>query len=171
MLIERRCAIGRNPTDGYSGFRFYRQVSATRATGRIRRRFSRQTSATRTNRCIRRHGPSLSAVSAAEASEVEKMKMELLRVRFDEQARTEKRKTVGGAIESQVTGSLKPWREVVNPHKDVASGKYQQAEFAADLWQVHLGEGSDEYRKPAEFYRRTFLTESLKHLLKLNSTN
>jgi predicted AAA+ superfamily ATPase len=111
-------------------------------------------------------GRLLSAVSAPEADEIEKMKMELLRVRFDEQARTEKRKTVGGAIESQVTGSLKPWREVVNPHKDVASGRYQQAEFAADLWQVHLGEGSDEYRKPAEFYRRTFLTDSLKHLLK-----
>jgi predicted AAA+ superfamily ATPase len=30
---------------------------------------------------------------------------------------------------------------------------------------VHLGEGSDEYRKPAEFFRRTFLTESLKRLL------
>src|SRR5208283_1088124 len=111
-------------------------------------------------------GRLLSAVSAPEADEVEKMKMELLRVRFDDQARSEKRKTVSGAIESQVTGSLKPWREVVNPHKDVASGRYQQAEFAADLWQVHIGEGSDEYRKPAEFYRRTFLTESLKQLLR-----
>ncbi len=54
---------------------------------------------------------------------------------------------------------------MVNPHKDVASGCYQQAEFAADLWQVHLGEGSDEYRKPVEFFRRTYLTESLKGLL------
>jgi hypothetical protein len=27
----------------------------------------------------------------------------------------------------------------VTPHADVASGRYQQAEFAADLWQVHLG--------------------------------
>ena len=53
----------------------------------------------------------------------------------------------------------------MTPHADVASGRYQQAEFAADLWQVHLGEGSDEYRKPAEFFRRTFLTESLKRLL------
>jgi hypothetical protein len=71
----------------------------------------------------------------------EKMKMELLRLRFDEQARGEKRKSSSIAIESGVTGSLKPWREVVMPHDDVASGRYQQAEFAADLWQVHLGEG------------------------------
>ncbi len=110
-------------------------------------------------------GRLLTAVSAAQSDEIEKMKMELLRVRFDEQARSERRKTAGLAIESQATGSLKPWREVVTPHKDVASGRYQQAEFAADLWQVHLGEGSDEYKHPAEFYRRTYLTESLKQLL------
>src|SRR6202521_5206930 len=110
-------------------------------------------------------GRLLSAVSAPEADEIEKMKMELLRVRFDEQARSEKRKTVGSAIEGQPTGNLKPWREVVNPHKDVASGRYQQAEFAADLWQVYIGEGSDEYKKPAEFFRRTHLTESLRRLL------
>ena len=107
----------------------------------------------------------LLAVSATQAEEVEKMKMELLRVRFDEQARGEKRKTAGIAIESAVTGNLKPWREVVTPHKDVASGRYQQAEFAADLWQVHLGEGTDEYKNPVEFFRRTYLTESLKGML------
>jgi predicted AAA+ superfamily ATPase len=109
-------------------------------------------------------GRLLTAVSAPEAQEVDKSKMELLRVRFDEQVRTEKRKSTG-PIENQGSGTLKPWREVVAPHKDVASGRYQQAEFAADLWQVHLDEGSDEYRKPAEFFRRTYLTESLKRLL------
>ncbi len=107
----------------------------------------------------------LSAVSAPESDEVERMKMELLRLRFDEQARSEKRKSTGTAIESGVTGTLKPWREVVMPHEDVASGRYQQAEFAADLWQVHLDEGSAEYRDPVEFFRRTYLTESLKGML------
>ncbi|MFN0150829.1 MAG: Swt1 family HEPN domain-containing protein [bacterium] len=107
----------------------------------------------------------LSAVSAPQAEDIEKMKMELLRLRFDEQVRGEKRKSAGTAIEGQAAGNLKPWREVVNPHKDVASGQYQQAEFAADLWQVHRGEGSTEYRKPAEFFRRTYLTESLTGLL------
>ncbi len=93
------------------------------------------------------------------------MKMELLRLRFDEQVRTEKRKNAGTAIESPAAANLKPWREVVTPHKDVASARYQQAEFAADLWQVYLGEGTDEYKNPAEFFRRTYLTESLKLLL------
>jgi hypothetical protein len=93
------------------------------------------------------------------------MKMELLRLRFDEQVRAEKRKQAGIAIEGHATGGLKPWREVVMPHPDVASGRYQQAEFAADLWQVHLQEGSDEYRNPVEFFRRTFLTNGLRELL------
>jgi predicted AAA+ superfamily ATPase len=107
----------------------------------------------------------LTAISAPQADEVGKMKMELRRLVYEEQVRGEKRKAGGSLIEAAATGALKPWREVVTPHPDVASGLYQQAEFAADLWQVYLGEGSDEYRKPAEFFRRTFLTESLKHLL------
>jgi predicted AAA+ superfamily ATPase len=110
-------------------------------------------------------GRLLAAVSAPQVEEVEKLKQELLRVRFDEQTRGEKRKVGGSLIEAAQAGNLKPWREVVTPHPDVASGRFQQAEFAADLQQVHLGEGSDEYLKPAEFFRRTYLTESLKHLL------
>jgi predicted AAA+ superfamily ATPase len=107
----------------------------------------------------------LAAVSAPQADEVNKIKLELRRLTFDEQVRSEKRKAGGSLIEAAASGTLKPWREIVTPHADVASGRYQQAEFAADLWQVHLGEGSDEYRKPKEFFRRTYLTESLKRLL------
>ena len=107
----------------------------------------------------------LTAISAPQADEIARMKMELLRLRFDEQVRNERRKSAGSTIESAATAGLKPWREVVRPHQDVASGRYQQAEFAADLWQVHLGEGSDEYRSPVEFFRRTYLTESLNDLL------
>ena len=110
-------------------------------------------------------GRLLAAVSAPQSEELEKRKLELLRVRFDEQTRGERRKQAGTAIESAAAASLKPWREIVTPHKDVASGRYQQAEFAADLWQVHLGEGTDEYREPVEFFRRTYLTESLRGLL------
>ena len=107
----------------------------------------------------------LTAVSAPQADEIEKMKSELLRLRFDEQIRSEKRKSAGTAIEGAAAGNLKPWREVVTPHKDVASGRYQQAEFAADLFQVHIGEGTDEYKDPVEFFRRTYLTESLRGIL------
>jgi hypothetical protein len=49
----------------------------------------------------------LTAISAPQADEIERMKMELLRLRFDEQVRSERRKTTG-AIESAVTGGLSP---------------------------------------------------------------
>ena len=60
---------------------------------------------------------------------------------------------------------MKPWRQVAEPHEDVASGRYQQAEFAADLWQVYRGEGASEYVDPVEFFRRTYLTEALREML------
>jgi len=107
----------------------------------------------------------LSAISAPEVEEVERLKLDLLRRRFDEQVRSEKRKVGGSLVEATASGVLKPWREVVSPQPDVASGRYQQAEFAADLWQVYLGEGTDEYKNPVEFFRHTYLTESLKRLL------
>ena len=93
------------------------------------------------------------------------MRQELRRLVIDEQTRTEQRRVGGSLIAPAASRALQPWREVVTPHADVASGRYQQAEFAADLWQVHVGEGSDEYRDPAEFFRRTFLTQSLQRLL------
>ena len=107
----------------------------------------------------------LKAVSAPEAEEVDTQRQELLRVRFEEQARRETRRAAVAPVEGRPAGGLKPWREIVTPHPDVASGRYLQAEFAADLGQVHRGEGSDEYRDPTEFFRRTFLTEGLPHLL------
>ena len=107
----------------------------------------------------------LAAVSAPEAEDVSKMRSELARLRIDEQVRRDKRQSSGSLLESAAAGTLRPWRELVQPHRDVASGRYQQAEFAADLWQVHLGGGTAEYRDPAEFFRRTFMTESLRRLL------
>jgi hypothetical protein len=66
---------------------------------------------------------------------------------------------------SGASASLKPWREVATPHPDVASGKFQQAEFAADLFQVITGRASDEYKNPKEFFRRTYFTVGLSQLL------
>lgn len=107
----------------------------------------------------------LTAIAAPQTEEVERMKMELLRTRFDDQRRSESRRASVAPVEGKPTGGLRPWREIVTPHPDVASGRYQQAEFAADLWQVYLGEANDEYKQPVEFFRRTFITDGLKQLL------
>ncbi|MDV3000790.1 MAG: hypothetical protein N5P05_002396 [Chroococcopsis gigantea SAG 12.99] len=106
----------------------------------------------------------LSAVSA-DTAEIEHQKRELMRVTYEDQARRETRRIASIATGGEPMAGLKPWREIATPHQDVASGRYQQAEFAADLWQVYLDEGSDEYRLPDEFFRRTYLTEGLKQLL------
>ena len=57
----------------------------------------------------------LTAISAPEAQEVERQKQELLRVRFEEQARRETKKASVAATEGQPAGGLRPWREVVTP--------------------------------------------------------
>ena len=46
-----------------------------------------------------------------------------------------------------------------------AFGLGSSGRFAADLHQVYKGEGVPEYSDPAEFFRRTYLTEGLKQLL------
>src|SRR6266852_2324809 len=108
----------------------------------------------------------LTAISSAQlANEVERHRQELLRVRFEEQARNETRKIAVAPIEGKPVAGLRPWREIVTPHPDVASGRYQFAEFAADLAQVYHGIGSEEYRVPRDFFQRTFLTHGLRRLL------
>jgi hypothetical protein len=91
----------------------------------------------------------LKAVAAPQAAEVERQPKDLMRIRYGEDAKREVRKAATAPVEGQPQSGLKPWREVVTPHADIASGRYQQAEFAAHLAQVHRGEGSDEYRKYA----------------------
>lgn len=60
---------------------------------------------------------------------------------------------------------LPSWRDVMQPHPDVAEGRYRAAEFAADLAQVSRGEGAIEYRDPVEFFARTYVTEGMAGLL------
>ncbi len=60
---------------------------------------------------------------------------------------------------------LTPWREIVTPHPDVATGRYHQAEFAANLGDVIAGNADTEYQDPIEFFARTYLTEGMQRLL------
>jgi len=138
-----------------------RNYAIPATTGRIRNH-SRPTTTYRALDSIHRL---LSAISAEQATEVERSKQDLLRVRFDEQARTETRKLAVTPTEGQPERGLKPWREVITPHPDVASGRFQQAEFAADLGQVYRGEGSNEYKNPRDFFQLTFITHGLEQLL------
>ena len=100
------------------------------------------------------------------AENLGKMRDTILRTKFTElQRNEERRKTQRSEISVDTFGGLLPWREVVEPHQDVATGEFQQAEFAADLGKVHAGSAPSEYRDPREFFSRTYLTDGLRALL------
>ena len=109
----------------------------------------------------------MEAISAGEVAEqIGKMRDTILRTKFTELARNEeRRKTQRLEISVETISGLLPWREVVEPHQDVATGEFQQAEFAADLAKVHSGSAPPEYRDPRQFFSRTYLTEGLSALL------
>src|ERR1035441_10726369 len=61
--------------------------------------------------------------------------------------------------------SMKPWREIAIPHRDVLEGTFQQSEFAADITAVHTGRATREYQDAVAFFDRTFITEGMRLLL------
>jgi predicted AAA+ superfamily ATPase len=112
-------------------------------------------------------GRLLKAVSAAgAAATVDAIAQDLLRLRFRQESARARRDATTTQTEAPTTlAGLRPWRDVVQPHPDVASGRYIQAEFAADLAQVHAHTAAPEYQDSREFFRRTYLTEGLLALL------
>jgi predicted AAA+ superfamily ATPase len=109
----------------------------------------------------------LEAVSAKDvADKISTARDTILRTKYAElQRNEERRKTQRADISVETVAGLMPWRDVVEPHQDVATGEFQQAEFAADLAKVHNGSAPSEYKNPTEFFARTYLTEGLSNLL------
>jgi hypothetical protein len=103
-------------------------------------------------------------LGAPEQEELRKEARDLLRQRFEQETKREIKKSAD-VTQTQTAAGFKAWREIATPHPDVASGKYQQAEFAADLFQVITNKAEPEYGDPREFFRRTYFTEGLSRLL------
>ena len=61
--------------------------------------------------------------------------------------------------------TIKPWREIAKPHKDVLEGTFKQSEFAADISLVQSGKAPEEYQDAGKFFARTFITEGMRLLL------
>lgn len=105
----------------------------------------------------------LKAANAVDSAEdTRKLRVDLQRSVFEEQNRQSRRRSDSAAVAGE---GLKPWREVIQPHDDVARGEFNASEFAADLHLVFTGEASTEYLDAVEFFSRTFVTEGLKDLL------
>ena len=106
----------------------------------------------------------LRAVGAVEAADrVGEMRTELRRVSSEQEDRRADR-----AVEVHAeSAGLPPWREVLRPHDDVATGNFRASEFAADLYKVSQQDSDQgrEYTDPVEFFARTYLTAGLRDLI------
>ena len=100
--------------------------------------------------------------ATAEAEEVRSIRQNLRRMTADK----DDRKVLKAAVTNPEASGLKPWRDVLQPHDDVATGNFHASEFAADLYKVATGgEVDSDYADPVEFFRRTYLTEGLRDLI------
>ncbi|MXY09521.1 MAG: ATP-binding protein [Acidimicrobiaceae bacterium] len=97
--------------------------------------------------------------------QIRTLRRDLMRQMFDEESRSERRRTAAKPTEGTPQAGLTPWRDIIAPHADVAAGRFEQAEYAADLEQVVNGRAEHEYRDPQAFFARTYITQGLRDLL------
>lgn len=106
----------------------------------------------------------LAAVGAqGAADQVSKIRLNLRRVTADK----DDKRTLKSAVALPESTGLRPWREVLRPHDDVATGNFRASEFAADLYKVATGDPDQgkDYADPTTFFSRTYLTEGLRDLI------
>lgn len=72
-----------------------------------------------------------------------------------------------GTSPSKIAASkLTAWRDVIRPNLDVAQGNFREADFAADLQQVHNERASAAgYGNPVSFFKQTYITPGIRTLL------
>lgn len=100
--------------------------------------------------------------AASDADTVKAARQELRRITAD---KADKR-VIKSVADNPEAAGLKPWREVLPPHDDVATGNFAASEFAADLYKVATGSEQDSgYLDPVAFFARTYLTEGLSQLV------
>lgn len=101
-------------------------------------------------------------VATSEADSVKAIRQDLRRMTSNK----DDKKILKAAVDNPATTGLKPWREVLPPHDDVATGNFAASEFAADLYKVAAGSEQDSgYAEPVAFFARTYLTEGLRQLI------
>jgi predicted AAA+ superfamily ATPase len=98
-----------------------------------------------------------------EADRVKAIRLNLRRVTADK----DDKRTLKTAVSNPGSAGLRPWREVLHPHEDVATGNFDASEFAADLYKVanDAEDQGKDYADPVEFFSRTYLTEGLRDLI------
>ena len=59
----------------------------------------------------------------------------------------------------------RPFHEIAVPHRDILSKNFSSEVYAAKLWDVYKGRGSDDYLDPATFFSKTYITDNLNSIL------
>ncbi len=103
--------------------------------------------------------------SPKERDQIVALRKGLMRQMVEEESRQKWRRTAAKSTEGTPQAGLAPWRDIITPHQDVASGNFEQAEYAADLNQVHQGHAEPEYQYSKQFFARTYITRGLADLL------
>src|SRR4051794_35332376 len=114
-------------------------------------------------RCLDSAERLLAAIGAPTvADEIKSIRLGLRRLTADK----DDRRVLKSAAVTPESAGLRPWREVLAPHDDVATGNFQAAEFAADLYKVAATkDAGQDYAEPVQFFARTYLTEGLRDLI------
>lgn len=97
------------------------------------------------------------------ADNVSSIRLDLRRIATGKQDE----KTLKSSTVTPGASGLAPWREVLKPRDEVATGNFHASEFAADLFKVARNDAqvAGEYADPAQFFARTYLTEGLRDLI------
>jgi len=61
---------------------------------------------------------------------------------------------------------MENWFDIVEPHRDIKEGDFDEGVFAAKLDQVVAADAPPDYRDPYVFYKKTYFTAGLNSLLK-----
>ena len=107
----------------------------------------------------------LGDISAADKLRI--LRRDVQRATYSEETKRDVKKAA--AMPSLEDSEIQPWRNILRPHDDIASGNFARSEFAADLHLVATGQATDDYADPLIFFSRTFLTEGLHKLLELTA--
>jgi predicted AAA+ superfamily ATPase len=110
----------------------------------------------------------LEAINSPVAEKVAELKEQIQREKYTQPS---KKRIV--RIKANPQSTLKPWRQVIQPLRDVQKGTFSSSEFAADLWEVYKATAGlpgarvvPEYSDPKTFFGRTFITEGLGNLVR-----
>ena len=61
---------------------------------------------------------------------------------------------------------LKSWYSICSPHEDIRKGNLDESTFAVDLWGVVKGHAPQMYLDADEFFKKTYITEGIKTVIK-----